>query len=363
MPLPFRDYHLLQLLESWNGSLDLHVNTYFRTHKAIGSKDRRSIGDAAFGIVRWMGLLDAVGEPTWEGRLLTWRRFDQIEKGDLPPHIQVSFPKDLYDRIVEQHGSEVCHILNEAAPLTVRVNLGKTSREQLLERWRHLPVEPCPQSAAGIRFLRRQNLFHLPEYTEGLFEVQDEASQIVADLIEAQPGDQVMDYCAGAGGKSLAFAYRLQGKGQIYLHDVRSRPLQEARRRLRRAGVENVQFLGDEAAQLPRLKRRMDWVLVDAPCTGSGTLRRHPEQKWRIDRAEIERLKGLQRAIFEKALSFLKEGGKIAYTTCSILAEENERQLDHFIKGYPVRIVGEPFFSLPQSGGMDGFFGAVLERE
>jgi 16S rRNA (cytosine967-C5)-methyltransferase len=360
----FRDHHLLQLLETWQGgSLDLHVNTYFRSHKALGSKDRRSIGDDLFGMIRWRGLLDRLGEPTWEGRLVEWRRLDRSRCQNLPEHIQLSFPKDLFNRIKEQHGVEVCRVLNETAPLTVRVNLAKTTRTALLERWRDLPVEPCPEAPTGIRFQKRQNLFHLPEYLEGLFEVQDEASQLAADLIQAQPGDQVLDYCAGAGGKTLAFAHRLVGKGQIYLHDVRSRPLQEARRRLKRAGVENFQILEESSSHSSKLKSKMDWVVVDAPCTGSGTLRRYPEQKWRIDLAEIERLMELQQAIFEKALCFLKEGGKIAYITCSILREENEQQLDLFLKNHPLRLVGEPFQSLPKSGGMDGFFAAVMERQ
>lgn len=363
MGYSFRDYHVLQLLGSWQGgSLDMHVNTYFRNNKALGSKDRRWVGDAAFGIVRWQALLDRLGEATWEGRLLEWHRLDRSRHRDLPEHIQCSFPKELFHQISEQHGKEVCRILNETAPLTVRVNLAKTSRAALLERWRNLPVEPCSVALTGIRFSRRQNLFHLPEYQEGLFEIQDEASQLAADLVAAQPGDHVMDYCAGAGGKTLAFAHRLQGRGQIYLHDVRARPLQEARARLKRAGVENFQIVSDLSPQLKRLKGRMDWVLVDAPCTGSGTLRRYPEQKWRIDSTEMERLTELQRTIFEKALCFLKEGGKIAYITCSILQQENEQQLDYFLKSYPLRLVGEPFRSLPKSGGMDGFFGVVLER-
>ena len=147
----------------------------------------------------------------------------------------------------------------------------------------------------------------------------------------------------------------MQGKGQIYLHDNRPWILTEARKRLNRAGIQNVQF------NLP--KRKMDWVLVDAPCSGTGTLRRNPDAKWKIDAPMIERLVQQQREIFQEALEHLSPTGRIVYATCSLLPEENERQVDYFLKTHSLVLDGEPLTLLPQDGGMDGFFAAVFKKQ
>ena len=191
--------------------------------------------------------------------------------------------------------------------------------------------------------------------------MQDEASQQVAALVQAKPGDHVLDYCSGSGGKALAFAPAMDGKGQIYLHDIRAHILQEAKRRLKRAGVQNAQVLTTD--KLKPLKKKCDWVLVDAPCTGTGTLRRNPDMKWRFTGEMLQRLIGEQRTIFEKALSYLKPEGRIVYATCSILKEENSEQIAHFLKTYGLKLEDSPLQTLPEEGGMDGFFGAVLLRE
>lgn len=372
--LPFRTHHLLLFLQEWEGKglpLDLAFNDYLRRHPAIGSTDRREIGDALFGMVRWKLLIDSQieGEPTWELRYAVWQKLKPLEfrgREELPLHVRSSFPQELFDLWVDRFGIEravaFAYCTNEAAPLTVRINPQKTTRDALLARWADWNVKPTEQSALGIRFAERRHLFHLPEYKEGLFEVQDEASQLVAALVQADPGDQLLDYCAGSGGKALASAHRLEGRGQLYLHDVRRAPLLEARRRLARAGVENSQIVAAGSPLLSRLKKRMDWILVDAPCSGSGTLRRNVDQKWRLTRSEIDAFVGKQRSIFEKALSYLKAGGRIVYATCSVLPEENEQQIDHFLRTYSLRLVGEPLSTWPTSGGMDGMFGAVMSR-
>jgi 16S rRNA C967 or C1407 C5-methylase (RsmB/RsmF family) len=147
----------------------------------------------------------------------------------------------------------------------------------------------------------------------------------------------------------------MQGKGQIYLYDNRPWILTEARKRLNRAGIQNVQFV------LP--KKKMDWILVDAPCSGTGTLRRNPDAKWKIDAPMIERLIEQQRTIFAEAIQHLKPDGRIVYATCSILPEENEKQMDYFIKTHALVLDGEPLSLLPQEGGMDGFFAASFKKQ
>lgn len=376
MQIPFREHHLFQLLEEYEqqtAPLDLFISNYFRAHKALGSKDRGFIAEAVYALVRWKGVLDYFCEPevpTWPKRIAKLKTLDIDSLQDeelIPLHIRLSFPKELFDLILESHGmengSEICLASNFPAPTTVRANLLKTTRGKLLERWQELyPVFPCKFAETGITFRKKLNFFVLPEFTEGLFEVQDEGSQLLADLVQIAPGQVLLDYCAGSGGKTLAIAPAMQGKGQIYLHDIRPHALLEARKRLKRAGVQNGQILNsDEDKKLKLLKKKCDWVLVDAPCTGTGTLRRNPDMKWKFSVEAYERLIGQQRHIFEKALSFLKPGGTIVYATCSVLSGENQRQVDHFLKTYNLELVKAPLVTLPSQGGMDGFFGAVFQ--
>lgn len=372
---PFREHHLLKLLEFYDTQhlpLDLFISKYFRANKALGSKDRAMITEAIYGMVRWQGLLDFLsGNPiSWEKRYGIFKNFrpeEFLTQSDIPQHVRLSFPKVLYELIVESHGPDkaqaLCRASNHPAPTTVRINPLKTTREDMLARWgKTYAVYPCEFAKHGIVFSKKINFFELSEFKEGLFEVQDEGSQLLANLMQVKPGQQVMDYCAGSGGKTLAFAHRLQGTGQIYLHDIRPHILMEGKKRLRRAGIQNAQTVELNNPKLKRLKRKMDWILVDAPCTGTGTMRRNPDMKWKFTADTLSRLSGQQRMIFEKALSYLRPGGRIVYGTCSILCQENERQLEHFMKTYKLEMEGTPFQSLPKNKGMDGFFGVVLKQ-
>ncbi len=374
--LPFRYHHLKTILTSYSKQtlpLDLHIHHYFRTHKALGSQDRGFIAETIYGLVRWQGLIDHIthGETNWEIRLKTLLDNDLeliSQDPNIPLPARVSFPDELFAAIQNSYGlekaTELCRICNFPAPTTIRVNLLKTTREALFEEWKDLfEISLCEHSPVGITFHKKINFFSQDEFKAGLFEVQDEGSQLLAELVQTSPGDQVLDFCSGSGGKTLAFAPRMNSKGQIFLHDVRTHALLECKKRLKRASIQNAQIVHvDDKIRLNKLKKKMDWVLVDAPCSGTGTLRRNPDMKWRYTREMLERLVGLQRQIFEKALSYLKPGGKIVYSTCSLLKEENQDQLEHFLKTYQLRVVGLPFQSLPSQGGMDGFFGVVLER-
>ena len=155
----------------------------------------------------------------------------------------------------------------------------------------------------------------------------------------------------------------MAGKGQIYLHDIRPQALVQAKQRLKRAGVQNVQFLAPGHSKLPQLKKKMDWVLADVPCSGTGTLRRNPDQKWKIDAPMIERLIERQREIFEGAFAYVKPGGRLIYATCSLLAEENKLQVDYFLENDRAALEKEPLSLFPEEGGMDGFFAAVFRKK
>jgi len=371
--LPFREHHLLTLLEFYDSQtlpLDLCINRYFRSNPALGSKDRGFIAETAYTLIRWKGLLDYLTEEeSWESRFDIYSKVDlqdYIHMDNIPLHIRVSFPEYLFNLIVNNYGADeavkICLASNKQAPTCIRANILKTDRETLLIKFAEYEAQPTLHAPYGITFKKKTNFFQLPEFKAGFFEVQDEGSQLLANLVQAQPGDAILDYCAGSGGKTLAFAPLTQSKGQIYLHDIRAHALLEARKRLKRAGIQNSQIIYADSSNLKKIKKKMNWILVDAPCTGTGTLRRNPDMKWKFDEEMLIRLQGQQRVIFEKALSFLHPKGKIVYGTCSLLKEENQIQLEHFIKTYDLEIEGEPWSSLPTDGGMDGFFGVVLKR-
>lgn len=372
--IPFRDYHLLSLLNSFDDStlpIDLFVSIYFRANKALGSKDRAYISETVFALIRYKGLLDALlDHPSWNKRFELFKKLEPIQSrtfNDLPPHQEVSFPKELFDLLVKNYGLEeaktIARASNTKAPTTVRVNTLKISRDELLKQFtQRFQVVACKHSSIGITFLEKIHFYSLPEFKEGFFEVQDEASQLVSFIGDIHPSDLVLDFCSGAGGKALAIATAMDGKGQLYLHDVRKKALQESKERFKRAGIQNFQILhAEETNRLKLLKKKMDLVFVDAPCSGTGTLRRNPDMKWRFTPQDLQELIGKQRTIFEKALSFLKPNGTIVFATCSLLHEENEEQVIHFQKTYNLQIV-KTFKSLPKIGEMDGFFATSFKK-
>ncbi|MEI6243313.1 MAG: RsmB/NOP family class I SAM-dependent RNA methyltransferase, partial [Chlamydiota bacterium] len=352
--IPFREYHLfliLQEYESQHKPIDAVLSIYFRSNKSIGSKDRKYISDTLYALMRWRGLLDFLikdkGPITWEKRLAVYKEQFQPQKYEndvsIPPHIRASFPKIYFDKIKASLGEEkawdFCLTSNTQAPLTIRVNRLKKTREELLAllKEKHF-VFPCAHAPNGISFQKKINIYDLPEFHEGYFEIQDEGSQLISSLVEPKNGDSILDFCAGAGGKTLAIAPLLEGKGQIFLHDIRGWILQEAKKRLRRAGIQNAQIVLPEELKQKNLEKKMDFVLLDVPCSGSGTLRRNPGMKWHFQEAQFQDLLHSQKEIFEKSLSFVKPGGKIVYITCSIFREENESQIEYFTQHYPVSL-------------------------
>ncbi len=372
---PFRKKHILQILcnyEKFVRPVDVSLNHYFHTHSSIGAKDRRWISETFYGMIRWLGLVDhfSLRPLTPERRLdafLHLKPSNHAQDSSIPLHVRASFPKHFYSLLTQALGEkeawEFCLCSNEQAPTTIRANLLKSSRDALLAKWQNLfPISPCQYSKAGIIFHERVNFFGLPEFKEGLFEVQDEASQLAAALITARPGDHVLDFCSGSGGKTLAFAHLLEGKGQIYLHDIRPSALEQAKKRLHRAGIQNAQLIASDDPKKNFLKGKMDWVLVDAPCSGSGTFRRNPDMKWHFCKEDLQNLICLQREIFNAALLFAKPQGKIVYVTCSVLPQENEEQVKFFEQNLMVKLENTPFRSYLSKTGMDGFFAAVFKK-
>ncbi|PCI78374.1 SAM-dependent methyltransferase [Candidatus Aerophobetes bacterium] len=370
----FIKHHILTILKSHEDSpspMDSFLRRYFREHHAIGSHDRKNICETLYTMIKQKGLIDFFcPKPfSWENRLATTLKLNSIPSDlirQTPPHVQVSFPKFLYDKLTQaldvNVGHEFCYISNGIAPVTVRINPDKTSRQQFLETYKEDGVMPTKMSKLGVIFPKKMNFFSWDTFKEGHFEIQDEGSQLIAELMDVKKGDHVLDYCAGAGGKTLAFAHKMEGKGQIYLHDIREYALDSAKLRLKRAGVQNIQLTSTKTLKKKRFEKKMDWILLDVPCSGSGTLRRNPEIKWKLCQNDIDNLIQSQRLIFGNALHFLHPNGKIVYATCSVFKEENDEQIAFFEKTHGLKLLQEPFRSLPTHGGMDGFFCAVLGR-
>ena len=366
MNLPFIDRHIDLFFNSFSKSnkpLDLALGNYFRAHKSLGSKDRKVMGDTIFGMARWKSLIDHFSpkDPVLFYRNLDFKKINQDPS--IPLFAKLGLSKFIYQELVKHYGNKEAHrlakILNEPAPMTIRANLLKTNREELLKLFKN--GTPCKTAKAGIQFEKREPLFSLPEFKKGLFEVQDEGSQLLASEVQASPGDIVLDYCSGSGGKTLGFAPQMNGLGQIYLHDIRKNALLEARKRLKRAGIQNAQRLDPEHRQLKKLIGKCDWVLIDVPCSGTGTLRRNPDQKWKIDEEMVDTLIEKQREIIRQAVLYLKPGGTLLYGTCSLLPQENQAQVKYILKNTALTLEKEKLL-LPISGGMDGFFFASFKK-
>lgn len=353
----FRKKHILSFFDCYNKAghpaLDLFLNRYLRAHKAIGSNDRKVITEVIYGLVRHHGLVDLKQVESF------------LAHGEKPE--QQSFPAPLFALLVnslgEEKAKEFCKVSDGTAPITLRVNTLKTTREALTDGWKgRYDFSLCPHSSTGIVFHKKINFYILPEFLKGLFEIQDEGSQLLSQLVTVKPKDQILDYCAGAGGKSLAIAASMQNQGQIFLHDIRKNALISAQKRLKRAGIQNYQIIHDEPLKLKRLEGHMDWVFVDVPCSGSGTWRRNPDQKWKFCLKDLDNLIKEQREIFAKALPYLKPKGKIVYATCSIFPQENQMQIDHFLVQHNLVPLHPPLNIFPTQAGSDGFFGAVLVK-
>jgi 16S rRNA (cytosine967-C5)-methyltransferase len=250
-------------------------------------------------------------------------------------------------------------------PMAIRVNLSRTSRTDLAARLREegVPTVPGTLAPTCLVFEQRRNVQVLPSFRAGLFEVQDEGSQLVAALVDALPGERVVDFCAGAGGKSLALADR---GARVHALDVRTDAFEILRTRAFRAGFDIVTDSLGAADPLPVAPGWADAVLVDAPCSGSGVLRRHPETRYRLDEAFVARCAQTQTTILERASSLVRPGARLVYATCSLLPQENQEVVEAFVKRHPdfvpIRRLGCDGILWPHRTGTDGFFGVTLER-
>ena len=312
---------------------------------------------------------------------------------DAPAHIRADVPEWLWPLFTEKFDEEAVgegQAFAMRAPVDLRVNTLKADVDKVAKALARQGAKPCTISPVGLRIAppkgpgRTPNVQVEAGFQRGWFEVQDEGSQVAAQLAFTQPGEQVLDFCAGAGGKTLALAASMQNKGQIFAYDEDKQRLAPIYERLKRAGVRNVQVRAPGEDVLSDLVGRMHRVVVDAPCTGSGVWRRRPDAKWRLSPEAFEARIGEQRDILAQARDYVRPGGYLCYITCSVLRPENEGQVYGFLEDNPdfelvtAEEAWRELFGLdkpapwsddamtltmtPASTGTDGFFFAVMER-
>lgn len=390
---------------------DVTLSRYFKDHPRLGGRERGAIAECVYAVLRQksfftdfagtgasmrrltvLGMAEAIGADSLGGlsedetALLT--RIKEIDRSLLPPKKLANLPDWLYDKFVAQYGEEetlaLAAVLNTAAPLDLRVNSLKADRDKVIAELATAPIaaEPTPYSALGLRIWKKPALQNLPLFKDGAIEVQDEGSQVLAQLLGARRGEMVVDFCAGAGGKTLAIGAIMRSTGRLYAFDVSEKRLTKLKPRLARSGLSNVHpvvIAHERDAKVKRLAGKIDRVLVDAPCSGMGTLRRNPDVKWRQQPEGIAELTEKQASILDGAARLVKFGGRLVYATCSLLDEENEGIVQGFLASHPdfelvpmhkvlaeQRIpleMGDTLKMLPHKHGTDGFFAAVLERK
>lgn len=308
------------------------------------------------------------------------------------PHVQVDIPEwcvDSFKANFDEEWIAEARAFQSRPSLDMRANTLKSTREKVMGQIARSGAKYSPIARNGLRiasdkpFSRQPNVQAEEAFQKGRFEIQDEGSQIVSDLVFARPGETILDYCAGAGGKTLALSAAMENRGQIHAYDVDKSRLAPIHERLRRAGTRNVQVHSPDA-DLTSLESKMDKVVLDAPCTGTGTWRRRPDAKWRLDPNNLEQRLQQQEEVLSQGSAFVKPGGHLIYITCSILPEENENQIYAFVEENPqfeLVSAGEVWEELfgydkpspwssdmktvtltPASTGTDGFFFAVMER-
>ena len=351
------------------GPADATLRAFFRAHPSLGRRDRHWVAETVYDVLRhrrryaqvadagvgapaerlaWLSLAATGGAeamraapPPWVSAALAALRTNE---GGWPPAVRHSLPDWLHARMVAGWPEAVrdarLAALNRPAPLDLRVNLARADVASVLASLAAEGIEAraLPDVPGAIRVEGKPALETSAAFRDGLFEVQDAGSQMLALLAGPRRGQTVVDFCAGAGGKTLAMAAAMRSTGQVFAIDVSVARLARLRPRLARCGATNVQTMAiahERDERLARLRERADVVLVDAPCSGLGTLRRHPELKWRLREADLQALGAQQRAILTAAARLVKPGGTLVYATCSLLAEENDAVAHDFARAHP----------------------------
>lgn len=404
---------VLREILRFSSPADVTLSRYFKDHPRLGGRERGAVAEAVYAVLRnksfftdfagagnaaamrrltILGLAEAMGAEAISGLTDEEREFlervKQIDRSLLSPLMRSNMPQWLYDKLVAQFGEaealELAAVLNTPAPLDLRVNTIKANRDDVVAKLAEAPIvaDPMPYAPFGLRVHKKPALQNLPLFKEGAIEVQDEGSQVLAQIVGARRGEMVVDFCAGAGGKTLAIGAIMRNTGRLYAFDVSEKRLTKLKPRLARSGLSNVHpvvIAHERDAKVKRLAGKIDRVLVDAPCSGLGTLRRNPDVKWRQKPDAIAEMQEKQASILDGAARLVKSGGRLVYATCSLLNEENDVIVERFLENHadfelvPMSKVLEEariplemdkyLKLLPHKHNTDGFFAAVLERK
>jgi len=374
---------------------DKVVEKVLKRDKRWGSRDRKFIAETIYEMVRWKRLYNEIAgtkghytsENLWKNftvwavlkgyELPDWKqfegtpsrrikgKFDELQKDR---KFRESIPDWLDELGTKEIGStwdKEIHALNQPAKVVLRVNTLRTNRQHLkkLLSVDGIETETLKNYPNALVLTERKNVFLTDAFKKGMFEVQDASSQLVAAFSDVEPGQRVIDACAGAGGKTLHLAALMQNKGQIIALDIYGNKLKELKRRAKRGGAHNIDTRAIESSKtIKKLKNTADCVLIDSPCSGIGVLRRNPDAKWKLQSDFIENLKTTQSEILDAYSNMVKTGGKLVYATCSILPSENEKQVEKFLKNNTnFKLVNENKVS-PEKSGFDGFYMALMEK-
>lgn len=393
---------------------DAVLSRFFREHKSLGPRERAFIAESVYTVLRRKRSLERLcgrdGERVTPRKLflaalvryqgMSQRQLGDVLKGkeldwiasikgstedELSLAEKADFPDWLVDKLqlADEALLALARGLNQSAPLDLRVNSFKAGRDEVLSRLQAdgIEAEATPYAPLGIRLKAKPSLARHPMFLDGTFEVQDEGSQLLGHLLAPKRGEMVADFCAGAGGKTLLLGALMRSTGRLYAFDVSEKRLAKLKPRAARSGLSNIHpalISNEQDQRIKRLAGKLDRVLVDAPCSGLGTLRRNPDLKWRQSPDSVAELTSKQSAILAAAARLVKAGGRLVYATCSLLDEENAAIVNGFLASHPEfrRVscrdvlakqnialdIGEDLQLAPHIHGTDGFYAAVLER-
>ena len=395
--LVFATIDSLHLIFNENKQADKVLKNTLKRDKRWGARDRGFIAETTYDIVRWKRLYSKIAdvkEPFNRANLFrlftVWATLKGIQIPDWPQFentptrkIKGKFDElsnirkykesvpDWLDNLGEielgKKWDKEIHALNQLADVILRVNTLKTTKEKLQNNLQELEIET--ESIKGypqaLKLVKRTNVFITEAFKNGWFEVQDASSQKVAKFLNPKPGTRVVDTCAGAGGKSLHIASLMENKGQVIALDIYENKLKELKRRAKRNGAHNIETRTiDSSKVIKKLIHKADKILIDAPCSGIGGLKRNPDSKWKLQPEFLESIKKTQKEILDSYSRMVKPGGQMVYATCSILPSENEKQIQDFLErksGKEFKFVKEEKI-FPSESGFDGFYMALLQK-
>lgn len=396
--LVFATIDTLHLIFNENKQADKVIKGTLKRDKRWGSRDRSFIAETTYDIVRWKRLYAKIAEikepfdrpnlfrlfcvwATLKGiKLPNWKqfedtptrkikgRFDELSKIRKYRESIPDWLDDLGEKELGKKWNIELSALNQLADVILRVNILKTNVEQLKNELHDVDIdtEMIKGTPYALRLLERTNVFTTEAFKKGWFEVQDASSQKVAQLLDPKPGMRIVDACAGAGGKSLHIASLMGNKGLVIALDIYDYKLNELKRRAKRNGIFNIDTRVISSTKvIKKLIGKADKVLIDAPCSGLGVLKRNPDTKWKIQPEFLDKIKNTQSELLDSYSRMVKDGGQLVYATCSILPSENEHQVHNFLKrdsGKDFSIIKEENL-LPSKTGFDGFYIALLQKK